>query len=133
MQSVNVNQLQFQELNKVVANKANYKGLQLKESEHQFLMQKTAEFLREFSRIIITDRQYSKSDGYFLLDLSAKGIRLMKSKSVARFEYVYSFKKNEFRLNGNQIDASFLSQFMTFFDYINHHLKSGNFEIIEEL
>ena len=67
--------------------------------------------------MIITNRKLPQTDGYFVLEISLNGLRLLKSRSVSRTEYIYSFKLNEFKLNGRVVDASFLDQFISFFDF----------------
>ena len=57
---------------------------------------------------------------------------MLKSRSVSRTEYIYSFKLNEFKLNDRVVDASFLDQFISFFDFISADLIQGKYEIIEE-
>ena len=131
IQSVDVNQLQMKELAKSISDLSGNLGIQLSDENSMFLLKKTEEFLGDSSRIMITDRK-SKSDGYFLLDISKKGYRLLLSKSVSRSEYTYSFKSNVFKLNGRPIDQSFLVQFMNYFDKITNHIDDGNYEIIEE-
>ncbi len=132
MQSLDINQLQFKELAKTISAKSNYNGLKLKDNEKKFLLEKTTELLSGLKRIIITDRKQVRSDGYFVLDISLEGFRLLKSKSVVRSEYTYRFDSNEFKLNQKTIDVSFLDQFLQFIDKISTQLPLGHFEVIEE-
>ena len=131
MDQVDINQIQFKDLAKTISQTTGSVGASLSEKDNDFLLQKTTEFLGLSKRIIITNRKQS-SDGYFLLDISLKGYRLLSSKSVNRSEYTYLFEENVFKLNGRVIDQSFLSQFMTYFEHITNQIEHGTFEIIEE-
>ncbi len=131
MQSVNLNQLQINELKQTISTLSGQPGVVLSEEDNKILISKVTSFLGDLNGVIITDRKKPLGDGYFVLDISKKGLRLLKSKSVARFEYLYIFNQNEFRLNGKKIDASFFEQFMVFFDHIVQHLNTGRFEIVE--
>ena len=80
----------------------------------------------------MTNRK-QRSDGYFVLDISNRGYRLLSSRSVSRSEYTYSFEKNVFKLNGRVIDQSFLVQFIKMFDTITSTIDNGEYEVIEEM
>ena len=92
---IDINQMQMKELAKSISDLSGNVGAQLSDEHLMFLLKKTEEFLGNSSRITITDRR-NKSDGYFLLDISKKGYRLLLSKSVSRSEYTFSFKSNVF-------------------------------------
>ena len=132
MHGIDINQLQFKELAASISTKSISLGATLPEKERSFLYSKIQEFLGESKRMIVTNRKALNSDGYFVLDISLKGLRLLKSKSVSRTEYIYSFKTNEFKLNGRVVDVSFLDQFISFFDFMSNDLLQGKYEIIEE-
>ena len=132
MQAIDISQMQFKELAKCISSKTSPKGASLPEKEQAFLRSKIKEFLGDAKRLIITNRKLPHSDGYFVLDISLNGLRLLKSRSVSRTEYIYSFKLNEFKLNERVVDASFLDQFISFFDFISADLIQGKYEIIEE-
>ncbi len=132
MKSIDINQMQFKELAKTISKSSGRKGLHLEDNDLKFLISKTNEFLAGLKRIVITDRKHVSNDGYFVLDISTKGIRLLKSRSVSRYEYLFVFETNEFKLNDRAIDVSFLDQFLVFIDHISNELPSGKYEVIEE-
>ena len=131
MNDVNINQLQFNELK----HGSNFQkgGAILSPESRDELMHKTRSFLANRSRLIITNRKQvnAQKDGYFVLEISQKGYRLIRSQSVRRSEYTYSFKHNVFKLNGRPIDPSFLVQFMNYFDTITNRLSIDDYEMIE--
>jgi hypothetical protein len=130
--TININQLQFRELSKSISDKVISDAPTLKEKEQLFLLKRVNEFLSGSKRIIITNRKQPSTDGYFILSLSSDELSLLKSKSVSRFQYQYSFSKNQFSLNGKVVDQSFLNQFILYFDHVANQLDTGQFEIIEE-
>ena len=132
MKAIDISQIQFKELSKSISSKTSSIGASLPEKEQSFLRSKIKEFLGASKRMIITNRKLPQTDGYFVLEISLNGLRLLKSRSVSRTEYIYSFKLNEFKLNGRVVDASFLDQFISFFDFISNDLLNGKYEIIEE-
>lgn len=131
MAVVDINSLQLKELAKSISDATGAKGASLIEKDRDFLLQKTSEFLGDSKRLIVTNRK-QRGDGYFVLDISTRGYRLLSSRSVSRSEYTYSFEKNVFKLNGRVIDQSFLVQFMKMFDTITSTIDNGEYEVIEE-
>ena len=131
MAVVDINSLQLKELAKSISDATGAKGASLTVKDRDFLLQKTSEFLGDSKRLIVTNRK-QRGDGYFVLDISNRGYRLLSSRSVSRSEYTYSFEKNVFKLNGRVIDQSFLVQFIKMFDTITSTIDNGEYEVIEE-
>ena len=128
---IDISQQQLRDLSAYFSKYHHVSSPALTEKERNFLQTKTQEFLQDRQKIIVTNRHHRQSDGYFLLEISQKGIRLMTSKSVLRQVYTYAFSSNEFRLNDHVIDPSKVGQFIHFFNHIVARLSTHEFEILE--
>ncbi len=77
--------------------------------------------------IMITNKQINNAatEGYFVLEISRKGMQLLEQKSTQRLLYRFAFLDRAMTLNDRAVDQSFLHPFLLKIDQIAGQLVSG--------
>ncbi len=80
-----------------------------------------------FSAIMISNKTHNRavSEGYYMLELSHRGLQLLEQKSTQRLLYRFSFSDQKMTMNERDVDGSFLHPFLLKVDQIATHLTLG--------